>query len=235
MQPETRDLLAKVSISTLTTCLYRKGLRNVWLRDLRAVSPGAPCLVGPAYTMRFVPAREDVGGIASYGSGANIHQRGFEECPPGHVLVMDTHGETGACCCGDLLIARLRARGVAGIVSDGGFRDSLDVAALAFPAYHRQPVPSPSFLALQAVDLQVPIGCAGVAIYPGDIMVGDGEGVVAIPAAMAHEIAAEAWWLTQYDSFAAAGIAAGHSIVGLYPASAESRAEFEIWRSSQAG
>ena len=233
LDPDTRALLGKVSVSTLTTCLYRHGFGNVWLSGLRPVAANQPRLVGEAYTIRFIPAREDIGGMSSYGRGPNLHQRAFEECPENHVLVMDTRDETRACCCGDLLVARLQARGAAGIVTDGGFRDSMDIAALKFPAFQRQAAPPPSFLRLHAVELNGSIGCAGVAIYPRDVMVGDGEGVIVVPARLAPEIAREAWDLTQYDEYAAGQIAAGHSAIGLYPATEASKAAFETWRSLQ--
>jgi regulator of RNase E activity RraA len=233
LDAETRALLGKVSVSTLTTCLYRRGLHNVWLAGLRPVSPTQPRLVGEAFTLRFIPSREDIGGPSSYGQGPNLHQRAFEECPQNHVLVMDTHDETRCCCCGDLLIARLRARGVAGIVSDGGFRDAVDVAALNFPAYQRQTAPSPSFLHLHAVELNGPIACAGIAVYPRDVMVGDSEGVVVIPAKLAPDIAREAWDYTQYDEYAAAQITAGHTAIGLYPATDASKAAFTAWRNAK--
>ena len=233
MDPSTRDKLARAGISTLTTALFRRGLRSVWLNGLLPVAAAQPRMVGPAYTLRFIPAREDIGGIATYGAGPNLHQRAFEECPGGHVLVMDTHNETRACSCGDLLIARLQHRGAAGIVTDGGFRDSDGVATLGFPAYQRARVPAPSFLHLQAADLQTPIHCAGVAIYPGDIMVGDKEGVIVIPAALAAEIAEEADHLARYDDFALAQIKAGRAIPGLYPATDTTRAEFQAWEKSQ--
>ena len=192
-------------------------------------------MVGEAFTLRFIPMRDDIGGMSSYGAGGNVHQRAFEECPPGYVVVMDTRGETRACSCGDLLIGRLKARGCAGVVTDGGFRDTPDIALLKFPAYHRQPVPAPSFGRLQAAELNVPIGCADVAVYPGDIIVGDAEGVVVIPARMASRIAQEAYESMQYDTFAAKEVARGRSIVGLYPATDASRAEFERWQQARDG
>lgn len=226
---ESRAQLARVSISTLTTCLFRRGLRNTYLHGVQPVGPGLPPMVGEAFTLRFIPAREDLDGIASYTGGPNVHQRAFEECPPGHVLVLDTHGEVKACSCGDLLVARLKARGVAGIVTDGGFRDTVDIAGLGFPAYHSRPVPPPSFIGLHAVELNQPIGCAGVAVYPGDVVVGDSEGVVVIPRHLAAEIAAEAFEMTRYDEFAAQKIKAGQSVYGLYPATDAARAEFAKW------
>lgn len=225
-----RERLKRVSISTISTCLYREGLKHVTPHGIVPVAPGQPRMIGEAFTVRFVPMREDVGGQSSYGSAGNVHQRAFEECPEGFVLVMDTRGETRGCSCGDLLIGRLKARGCAGVVTDGGFRDTPDIAALGFPAFQQKPAPAPSFGRLQAVELNVPIGCSDVAVYPGDIVVGDAEGVVVIPSARANGIAEEAWIQTQYDSFAADEIARGRSVIGLYPATPESRAQFERWQ-----
>lgn len=229
LDPAVAQQLRSVSIATLTTVLMRRGLGRVWLRGIVPVDPAAPRMAGPAFTLRFIPSREDLDQSADYRAGTSVHQQAFETCPPGHVLVVDTHGETAACTCGDLLIARLRARGGAGIVTDGGFRDTEAVAALGFPAYHVRAVPAPSFLRLQAVALNEPIGCAGVAIWPGDVMVGDREGVVAIPRAMVHEVAAEAVAAADYDAFALERLAAGRAIPGLYPPNAAARTEFETW------
>ena len=230
-----REWLTQVSVATISTCLYRAGVRVACPHGIRPLAQGLPRMVGEAFTLRFIPMRDDIGGMSSYGAGGNVHQRAFEECPPGYVVVMDTRGETRACSCGDLLIGRLKARGCAGVVTDGGFRDTPDIALLKFPAYHRQPVPAPSFGRLQAAELNVPIGCADVAVYPGDIIVGDAEGVVVIPARMASRIAQEAYESMQYDTFAAKEVARGRSIVGLYPATDASRAEFERWQQARDG
>ena len=214
----------EVGVSTLTTCLYRRGIRNAYLHGITPLNKNMK-MVGEAFTMRFVPAREDVTDTRN-----NLHQRAFDECPAGAVLVIDAQRELEACTCGDLLIARLKARGAAGIVTDGGFRDAMEVEKLQFPAYHARPVPPPSFLRLHAVALNEPIGCARVAVYPGDIVVGDGEGVVVIPAAMANDIAEQAHELSSYDEFASEQIKGGRSVVGLYPPTDASRAEHAEWR-----
>jgi regulator of RNase E activity RraA len=232
---DNRERLKRVSIATISSCLYRQGLKRVTPHGIVPVTPTQPRMVGEAFTIRFVPMREDVGGPDSYGSQGNVHQRAFEECPEGFVLVMDTRGETRGCCGGDLLIGRLKARGCAGIVTDGGFRDTPDVATLDFPAFQQKPAPASSFGVLQAVELNVPVGCSDVAVYPGDVVVGDLEGVVVIPNALANRIAEEAWAQTQYDTFASVEIARGRSVIGLYPPSAESRADFERWQGSKNG
>jgi len=226
---ENRRKLHEVGVSTLTTCLYRKGFKNAYLHGVLPAGPGLPQMVGEAFTLRFIPAREDIGGMAAYARERSLHQRAFEECPPGQVLIVDTHGETEACTCGNLLVARLRARGCAGIVTDGGFRDTPEIAALGFPAYQARPAPPPSFLRLHAVAINEPIGCARVAVFPGDTVVGDGEGVVVIPAAVANEVAEEAHAMTGYEAFAAEKVREGRSIFGLYPATDASRAEYADW------
>jgi regulator of RNase E activity RraA len=221
---ETRRRLLEVGVSTLTTCLYRRGIRNAYLHGLVPINKDVR-MVGEAFTMRFVPAREDVSDTRD-----NLHQRAFDECPAGAVLVIDAQRELEACTCGDLLVARLKARAAAGVVTDGGFRDSDEIRNLNFAAYHARPVPPPSFLRLHAVALNEPIGCARVAVYPGDIVVGDAEGVVVIPASMANEVAEQAHELSSYDEFAAEQIRGGRSVVGLYPPTDASRTEHTAWR-----
>ena len=229
MNAETRARLSDVSVATITTVLYRLGIKRTCPTGIVPVTHGQPRMVGEAFTLRFVPARDDVGGISSYGGPANVHQRAFEECPPGGVLVMDTRGEVRGCSCGDLLVGRLKARGCAGVVSDGGFRDTPDIAALGFPAYQRCAVPAPSFGFLQAVEMNVPIGCGDVAVYPGDVIVGDAEGIVVIPRALANQVAEDAFEQSRYDEFAAQEIARGRTVIGLYPPTDQSRADYRQW------
>ncbi|MDO9434196.1 ribonuclease activity regulator RraA [Hydrogenophaga sp.] len=229
LSERARQQLLQVSVATLTTCLYREGITRACPVGIAPVSPEQARMVGPAYTLRFVPMREDVGGMSTYGGPRNVHQRAFEDCPPGHVLVMDTRGETRGCSCGDLLIGRLKARGCAGVVTDGGFRDVGDIRALGLPAYQRCTVPPPSFGFLQAVDVNVPVGCGDVAVYPGDIVVGDADGVVFIPAHLVERIAELAHQQTLYETFAAEEVARGRSIIGLYPATDASRRDFDAW------
>lgn len=228
----TDDIVAKLSqasVATITTCLYRAGIKRACPTGISPVNPNQGRMVGEAFTLRFVPAREDAGGIDSYGGPSNVHQQAFECCPTNGVLVMDTRGETGGCSCGDLLIGRLKVRGCQGIVTDGGFRDTPDIIELNFPAYQRITVPGPSFDFLKAIETNVPIGCADVAVYPGDIVVGDKEGVVFIPRSLALRIANDAFEQTRYDRFAAEEVAGGRTVVGLYPATEQSRSDFALW------
>jgi regulator of RNase E activity RraA len=233
LDEETRARLSGVSTATLTTCLFKRGFRNVFLQDVHPVAPGGPRMVGEAFTLRLVPAREDLDTMAVYADPDHPQRKAIETCPAGHVLVIDSRGDPRAASAGDILIARLKARGVAGIVTDGGFRDVAGIARLGFPAYHRRPSAPPGVVFHHAADFGLPIGCGGVAVYPGDVMVGDEDGVVCIPAHLAAEVAAEAVETTLYEEFVEERVRAGDPLPGLYPASEASRAAFALWRNSR--
>lgn len=231
MSPETRARLARISVATLTTLLFRRGLRNAFLHGVMPLNPVAPRMVGPAYTLRTIPAREDIDTMEVFRDPMHPQRRGIEECPPGSVFVIDSRGDARAASAGGILVARLVARGVAGIITDGGFRDSFEIAAQPWPAYHTRPSAPVNLIAHHAADLQVPIGCAGVPVYPGDIMVGDAEGVVCIPAHLADAVAEEGIAQTLFEDFVAERVAAGHTIRGLYPMTDPANAPlFEAWR-----
>ncbi len=225
-----RERLRRVNVSTLTTCLFRRGFRTRLIDGVRPIDAGAARMVGEAFTMRFIPAREDIDGMAAYADEAHVQRRAMEECPAGHVLVIDSLGDAGAASAGDNMLGRLKALGVEGAVTDGGFRDTPDIEKLGFPAFHRRAAPATSPIRFHAADIGLAIGCGGVAVYPGDIVVGDPEGVVVIPRALGREIADEALEMTAYDDFVSEKIADGRSLFGLYPSTAESRDEFESWR-----
>ncbi len=225
-----RERLRIVNVSTLTTCLFRRGFRSRLIDGVRPINAAAARMVGEAFTLRFIPAREDVDVMAAYAEDTHVQRRAMEECPAGHVLVIDSLGDASAASAGDNMLGRLKARGVEGAVTDGGFRDTPDIEGLAFPAFHRRPAPATSPIRFHAADLGLAIGCGGVAVYPGDIVVGDPEGVVVIPRELAREIAGEASEMTAYDEFVTARVAEGRSLFGLYPSTPASRDEFEIWR-----
>src|SRR6201995_4154925 len=181
LSKELREVLGKVGTSTLTGVLNRRGLKSMTLFDVRPVRDEQPPMVGIAYTMRFIPSREDKDGPSSK-NRSTVQPQAMEECPPGHVLMIDSRGDSRAASAGDLYVGRLRARGAAGIVADGGFRDPDGVFKPGLPAYHRRPSSPPSPIAHRPVDLQLPIGCGGVAVYPGDIVGGDRDaGLVISP------------------------------------------------------
>jgi len=165
----------------------------------------------------------------NYGRTDNLHRRAIEECPPGHVLVIDTGGSTEASSAGDLMAARLKKRGVSGLVTDGGFRDTPAIRRTGLPAYQQRAAPPATPIALHPVALNQPVGCAGVAVYPGDVLLGDGEGVVVIPRHLVDEIADEAVEAVEYEAFAEMQIALGRTIFEVFPATPESRQEYDVW------
>ena len=226
----TRAALEGVSISTLSTVLFMRGFRNRVMRGVGPVNPAATRIVAPAFTLRFIPAREDLDTMAQYAKESHVQRRAMEECPPGHVLVIDAMGETGAASAGDIMLSRLKARGCAGAVTDGGFRDTDDIRALDFPAFQTATAVPSSPILLHPADLNQPIGCGGVAVYPGDILVSDADGVIVIPAHLLEEVAEQAASQTAYEQFAAEKVAEGRSIYGLFPGTDESRAEFAAWQ-----
>jgi regulator of RNase E activity RraA len=230
MREDTKSKLAGVSTATLTTVLMKRGLRNTFIHGLHLINPDAPRLVGPAYTLRYIPAREDLDHLKVFEDRSHPQRRGVEECPPGAVFVIDSRKEASAASAGCILVTRLWKRGCAGIVTDGGFRDTPDIATLPFPAYHRQATAPTNLLKHHAVDLNVPIGCGDVPVFPGDIIVGDGEGVAVIPAAIADDVATEAFEQTAFEDFVMEKIMGGSSIVGVYPPNSDALAAFAAWR-----
>ena len=209
--------LKSTSTATLTTLLFKRGLRNTFVQGVRMLGSGGTQMVGPAYTLRYIPAREDLDHIGVFLDHGHPQRKAVEEIPPGHVLVMDSRGDASAASAGSILVTRMMVRGVAGVVTDGGLRDSHEIAALAIPAYCQGPSAPTNLIKHHAVDLNVPIGCGGVPVYPGDIMVGDAEGVVVIPHEMAEAIAGEATAQTLFENFVTEQVLAGRSIFGLYP------------------
>ncbi len=213
---ETLRRLRDVSVATLTTALFKRGFRNAYLQNVHRLSPG-PNMVGPAYTMRTIPAREDLDTLDVFRDPANPQRKGVEECTPGAVLVVDSRGDARAASLGGILARRLQHLGCAGIVTDGGFRDSPDIAGMVMPAYHSRPAAPTNLTRHHTVALNEPIACGGVAVFPGDVMVGDGEGVVCLPAHLAAELAEEAFEMTAFEDYVEERVSAGDSTFGLYP------------------
>ena len=227
----TRAMLEKVSVATITTALFKRGLRNQFIQDVHPLNPNAGTMVGEAFTLRYIPAREDLNPITVFKDRAHPQRKAVEECPPGAVMVIDSRKNARAASAGSILVARLMKRGVAGIVTDGGFRDSPEIAKLAIPAYHHRPASPTNLTVHQALDINVPIGCGDAPVFPGDVIVGDAEGVVVVPAHLADEIAAEATEMTAFEDFVTEEVMKGRSILGLYPATEEQTLrDFEAWR-----
>ena len=232
LSPETREKLKKVSTATLATALYKRGFRNQMVQDVRPLhGPTGGSMVGEAFTLRYMPAREDLNRLEVFRDRAHPQRKAVEECPPGAVLVMDSRKDARAASAGGILVGRLKARGVAGVVTDGGFRDSAEIAALGIPAYHQRPSAPTNLTLHQAIDINVPIGCGDAPVFPGDVLVGDADGVIVLPAHLADELAEEATEMTAYEDFVTEEVRKGRSILGLYPATDErSLADFAAWR-----
>ena len=231
MKAQTRRKLMGVSTATLCTALFKRGLRNAFIQDVRPLNTALPNMVGEAYTLRYIPAREDLNPITVFNNRAHPQRKAVEECPVGAVLVIDSRKDARAASAGAILVTRLMKRGVAGIVSDGGFRDSPEMAKLPFPVYHQRPSAPTNLTLHQALDINVPIGCGDVPVWPGDVVVGDAEGVVVIPAGIADDIANEAVEMTAFEDFVTEKVLEGRSILGLYPPTDEqSRVDFAAWR-----
>jgi regulator of RNase E activity RraA len=230
MDATVRAKLEAVSTATLTTCLFKRGLRNAFLQDVHPLSTKGRSMVGPAFTLRYIPAREDLDVLDAYADFEHPQRKAIETCPAGHVLVMDSRKDARAASAGDILVTRLMMRGVAGVVTDGGFRDAATIATLDIPAYHQRPSAPTGPILHHAAEFGLAIGCGDVAVYPGDIMVGDGDGVVCLPAHLAAELAHEAYEMTAYEDFVTEEVKAGKPIFGTYPATDTSRARFAEWR-----
>ena len=234
LKPSTRDQLKTVSTATICTALFKRGLSRQYIQDVRPMNPNLPNMVGEAYTLRYIPAREDLNPISVFQNRAHPQRKAVEECPEGAVFVIDSRKDARAASAGGILISRLMKRGVAGVVTDGGFRDSPEIAQLPFPAYHQRPAAPTNLTLHQALDINVPIGCGDAPVWPGDVIVGDAEGVVVIPAGIADEIAAEAVEMTAFEDFVQEKVMEGRSILGLYPATDEqSRVDFTAWRQAR--
>lgn len=228
----TRDKLKKVSTPTIATCLFKKGLRNQFIQDVRPLKLGKPTMVGEAFTLRCIPAREDRNPITVFRNRDHPQRVAVEECPPGHVLVIDSRKDARAASGGDILVTRLMVRGVAGIVTDGGFRDSSNIANLAIPAYHNRPTAPTNLTWHEALDINVPIACGDVAVFPGDVLVGDDDGVMVIPAGIVDEVADECVEMTLFEDFVLEKVKEGRSVIGLYPPTNENTLiDFEAWKS----
>ncbi len=223
---KTVEILSTVSTATVTTILLKKGLRNVWMRGTRPLTAGQPRLVGRAFTLRFVPSREDLATPESWSSPTST-RAAIEAMPSGCIAVVDAMGVTDAGIFGDILCARMKQRGVAGLVTDGVVRDVAGVLGTKLPVWCRGGAAPPSVAGLTFVGWQQPIACGGVAVFPDDVVVVDDDGAVLIPAALVDELVAsgpeqermEAWIMREVDK--------GAALPGLYPMNAETKARYE--------
>ncbi len=234
LHPETKARLMTVNTATLCTALFKRGLRNQFLQDVRPLNPHLPNMVGEAFTLRYIPAREDLNPITVFQDRNHPQRVAVEQCPEGAVMVFDSRKDARAASAGSILITRLMVRGCAGVVTDGGFRDSPEIAEMKFPAYHQRPSAPTNLTLHQALDINVPIGCGDVAVFPGDVLVGDREGVFVIPAHLADEVAVEAVEMTAFEDFVTDEVKKGRSILGLYPATdPQTKDDFAAWRKAK--
>lgn len=233
---DTLAKLARCSSGSLTTQLFKRGFRQPAFVGLRAVAgANTKAFAGRAFTMRFIPAREDIdtyGTMTTKPNGDNLQWQGVEQIQPGDVLVIDSRNDPAAASAGNILVTRLLARGAKAIVTDGALRDGSEIAALPLPAYAREITATTRISYHHVADLQVPIGCAGIAVYPGDVIVGDADGLTLVPAHLAEELADVCLEQDDVENYLAMRIAAGEPLWGVYPPSQQSVADYKAWVAS---
>lgn len=231
MNPSTIEKLKKVSTATVATILFKRGLKNQFIQDVKTLSKGKGTMVGEAFTLRYIPAREDLNPITVFQDPEHPQRKAVESCPAGAVMVIDSRKDARAASAGSILASRLMMRGAAGLVTDGGFRDSAEIAQLEMPSYHQRPSAPTNLTLHQAIDINVPIGCGDVAVFPGDVILGDDDGVMVIPAHLADEVAEEAAVMTVFEDFVTEKVMEGRSITGLYPpTNPKTKEEFDQWK-----
>lgn len=225
------ESLSSISTGTITTVLLKHGLRNIWMRGPRPLRPGLPRLVGPAFTLRFVPAREDLATPASWGSPRST-RAAIEEMPEGCIAVVDAMGVTDAGIFGDILCARMKMRNVKALVTDGVVRDVNGVLETELPVWCQGSAAPPSVAGLTFVNWQEPIGCGGVAVYPGDAVVVDDDGAALIPAALIDEVVGAAAQQEHLENWIMQEVRRGVRLLGLYPPNDETKARYEAAKRS---
>ncbi|MDR3537878.1 MAG: ribonuclease activity regulator RraA [Acetobacteraceae bacterium] len=232
LDPKIIDALSEVSTATITTVLLKKGLRNVWMRGPQPIRAGQKRLIGKAFTLRFVPAREDLATPESWSSPIST-RAAIEAMPEGVVTIVDAMGVTDAGIFGDILCARMARRGVAALVTDGVVRDMAGVLGTALPVWCRGAAAPPSVGGLTFVAWQQPIGCGGVAVFPDDVIVVDGDGAVVIPQKMLDDVVAACVEQERQETWIMGEVEAGASLPGLYPPNAENKARYEAWKAGR--
>lgn len=230
---ECFDRLGQVSTATITTQLFKRGLRNAYIQGVRALGQYGRNMVGPAYTLRNIPAREDLDHVGVFANPEHPQRKAVENAPAGKVLVVDCRGDASAASAGEILATRLQVRGAAGFVSDGGVRDAAAIAKMDLPVFCAGPSAPLNLARHHSVDVDVPIACGGVPVYPGDMIVGDGDGVVVIPAHLAEEVAKDAFEQEDMEAFLLTRIQAGARLPDTYPPNAETRAAWEAFKKAR--
>jgi len=226
---ETLERLRAVSTATISTLLFKRGLRNTWLHGVRRMSSAKGNMVGAAFTLRNIPCREDLDQASVFENREHPQRKAFDTVPAGHVLVIDCRGDTRAASGGGILTTRLKVRGAAGLVSDGCLRDSDEIGAMDFPVYCAGPAAPLNLARHHAVDFNVPIACGGVAVYPGDVVVGDADGVTIVPRHLAEEVSREALQMEEFELFVTEQVQGGQPLIGTYPPTPEVRDRYAEW------
>ncbi|MFM2060316.1 MAG: hypothetical protein RLY71_4701 [Pseudomonadota bacterium] len=232
LDPRAVEILSQVTTATLTTMLLKKGLRNVWIRGATPLRPGQPRLVARAFTLRFVPAREDLATPESWSSPIST-RAAIEAMPPGCIAVVDAMGVADAGIFGDILCARMAKKGIAALITDGVVRDVAGVLGTGLPVWCAGVAAPPSVAGLTFVDWQRPIGCGGVAVFPGDVIVVDDDGAVLIPAALLDEMLIVAPEQERLEAWIMSQVEQGAALPGLYPPNADNKARYEAWKAAQ--
>jgi regulator of RNase E activity RraA len=228
------DRFRRCGTATISTILTKRGLNRVFLYGVTPLPGSKPRLVGRAFTMRSVAVREDVlAADKALPPQVNLQRRATEECPPGQVLVIDCRGDATGASGGMMLFERMRIRGCAGVVTDGGVRDVAEIVETGFPVYAKAVCPPNSMQAHRFIELDVPVTCGGVAVYPGDFLVGDADGVILVPAAIAEAVSEEALAYEEQEAFILRKLREGAPIYGTYPLEGEALAEYEREKSQR--
>jgi regulator of RNase E activity RraA len=234
LDPTVHDKLQRTNSATLSTLLLKRGLRNTAVRGVRPIAGVDKPMIGPAVTVRYIPAREDIDGSTYSSDPSNNQRKAIDTIPDGHVLVFDCRALAEVAGIGAMLARRLVYRKAAGLVLDGGVRDTADIAQLGLPTYCMGPAAPANLVAHHASDMNQPIACGGVAVYPGDIIFGDSEAVIVIPREYVDEIADEAVAMEEQEEFLKTEIESGKSTLGVYPPNAETLERYDAWRRARA-
>ena len=234
LPPEVLAALRRASTATITTQLFQRGLRNLFLNGLFPLNPSHCRFVGEAVTLRNIPMREDLDRLDAFRDPEHPQRKAIELVSPGQVLVVDCRGDVRAASGGNILMTRLRVRGAAGFVSDGAVRDSPEIAGQLFPAFVAGRSANLNLAVHHAVDINVPIACAGVPVFPGDVVVGDEEGVVVVPRHLAAEVAGPAAEQEELERFVLEQVEGGAALAGTYPPNERTLAAYTLWRSERA-
>ncbi|MFD1008213.1 MULTISPECIES: ribonuclease activity regulator RraA [Oceanisphaera] len=225
--------LMRASTASLHTILFKRGLRNTYIQGVSKMNNGTVKMVGQAFTLRYIPAREDIDTVAAFRDPQHPQRLAVETVPEGMILVSDCRQDASAASAGSILLSRLEYRNCAGFVSDAGIRDSEHAATMKMPVFSAKASAPTNLTKHHGVDIQVPIGCGGVAVFPGDVLVGDNDGIIVIPLDIAEEIAEEAVKMEAFEDYVLEKVRMGTPVIGLYPPNEQAQAEYQSYMESR--